>query len=135
MTLRDEVLPIIDAARSLIQDFGLRQTRVFRRNGQWDGGEIHLGNLTNTDTEILPRPKVEDTGRGLKVSKVTPSYGAGGFTPEQLRPSESVGLDHHYLVIKPDGTGRPYFLAECNFTKNFGYELALEPLDRDQPGF
>lgn len=134
MALREDLLPVFNAARTLIQDFGLRTSRVWVRRGSWDGGEIHLGSLENEDTEILPRPKVEPVGsHSLKVSRITPDHATGGWTPQELNPPMVAGEDSHFVVRMPDGGTRPYRLVEINQTRNFGYELILQALDRANP--
>lgn len=133
MALRDDLLPVIDSARQLVQDFGLRQVRVWMRRGQWDGGEIHLGELVNGDTEIVPRPKVVEQGPRLRVTKVTPAFTGGGFSPSDLQPSVEAAADFHFVVMKPDGALRAYYLADISTEKNFSYELTLAPIDATSP--
>lgn len=134
MTLRDDLLPVFNGARQLIQDLGLRQTRVIRRIRTWSAGEVGLGALTVSDFEFTPRPKVENRGNGIVlVSKVTPDYSGGGYTLDEIRPTLTAGQDLIYILIGPDGGEHPYQLVEVNPRKNFGYSFELLDLDRTQP--
>lgn len=137
MGLRDDLLPVIDEIRQLIGDVSqlqLRQSRVWIRRGEWDGGEIHLGSLTNADTEILPRPKVEQISKTtLRVSRITPEYSTGGYSPDDLQPSREAGVDQYYVVAGPNGVLAPYELADKDERKNFGITLILERIDRRNP--
>jgi len=136
VTLRSSLLPVFESARTLIEDLGLRQTRVIKRIRLWSGGEVGLGAVEVTDTEIEPRPKVENRGNGsVLVSKITPSYSGGGYTAEDLRPTLGAGEDFVYILIGPDGIEHPYQLVEVNPRRNFGYELELIDLDRARPDF
>lgn len=134
MALREDLLPVIEEIRELIQELGLRQSRVWVRTGEWDGGELLLGDLENTDVELLPRPKVEQMPGGmLKITRLTPAFDGGGILPATLSPAVAVGTAHYFIVAGPDGNLQTYRLASINLRKNFGYELMLEPLSQIQP--
>lgn len=136
MTLRSSLLPVFTSARQLIQDLGLRQHRVFIRTRAWSADEVHLGTVTETDVEILPRPKVKQLGNGRwEISKVTPSYSGGGWTPEQLLPTAGEGEDVTIILRGPDGIDHRFRVAEVNPTGNFGYTLYLDELERSRPDF
>jgi hypothetical protein len=134
MALREDLLPVFEGVRQLVQDFGLRQSRVWIRTGDWDGGELLLGDLENTDVELLPRPKVEQQPGGmLKITRLTPSFDGGGILPASLSPAVAVGSSHRFLVAGPDGNVHTYRLASINLRKNFGYELMLEQPAQAEP--
>lgn len=135
MALRDDLLPVFEDARQLIQDFGLRRVRIIVRLGAWSTGETHLGALTNTDSEILPRPKVERRGGELIVSKITPSFATGGWEPADLQPAIAAGQDFYLVAIGDDGNQKPYRLKSVNLTKSFGYTLTLEQIDLVEPEY
>ena len=136
MALRDDLLPVIDNARQLIQDLGLRTSRVIIRMGRWSTGETKLGALTNTDTEILPRPKVRDQLDGkVLVTGITPDYTTGGWAPADLQPAIEAGAEYYFIVIGPDGNQTPFLLALADIRRNFGYSLLLAPLEPTQPDF
>lgn len=136
MALREDLLPVFEDARQLIQDFGLRQHRVWVRLGTWSTGEIHLGTLTNTSTEILPRPKCRPLGPSrLEVSKITPNHTTGGWEPDDLLPAIVAGQDFYFVVRGPDGTDVPHALVGVDSTRNFTFTLTLERLPRAMPDF
>ena len=132
-TIVEANLKTLDNGRQRLVDVGLRPTRVWKRLGVWDGGEIHLGDLTETDTEITPRPKVEHVGNSLRVSGITPDYGTGGWSTADLSPETANATDFYYVVQVPGGALSAYRLADINTTKAFGYVLRLEPLDVNRP--
>jgi hypothetical protein len=136
--LREDLLPVIDEIRQLIGDpdqLGLRQSRVWVRRRAYSAGEQHLGDITDTDVEITPRPKVEeDTPVTLKVSRITPTYAGGGYTTEDLMPAQVAGVKRYFLVqTGTDGPLVPYQCIALNEYKNFGISLMLERLVHEQP--
>jgi hypothetical protein len=134
MSVVDDNLPTIDAGRQLLTDFGLRTSRVFVRIGSWDGDEALLGNLTNADTELLPRPKVIDSHNGtLTVTNITPQYVGGGWAPSDVAPAVEAGQDFYLIVRGPDGNNKPYTLGTVNVRSPFRYTLTLLPLTRVRP--
>ena len=135
MALRDDLLPVFDDVRQLIQDFGLRQSRVWVRQRAYSAGEQHLGDITNTDVEITPRPKVEEMDpTTLKVSRITPDYGTGGYTTADLMPAQAAGTERYFLVqVGTDGPKIPYRCIAIDERKNFGITLTLERLVHEQP--
>lgn len=134
MTLRTDLLPVFDDARQIMQDFGLRTTRVTIRVRTWSGGKVKLGTPTDVDTEILPRPRVRELDtRRVKVDKITPQHATGGYSRQQLRPDDAAGLEYFYRLVTPDGVTRDYALTELDTSRNFGYELTLTELDRGGP--
>lgn len=132
-TIVEDNLATLDAGRQILVDVGLRPTRVWIRSGAWSGGEVHLGNLTNTDTEITPRPKVEWIGRRLKVHKITPDFTIGGWAPNELSPEMTASVNFYFVVQFKSGALQPFRLDSIDTTKAFGYALLLEPLDVPTP--
>jgi len=58
-TLRDDLISCVDDARSILDDFGLRQQTVVIRTRVWSGGELGRGTVTDTNRILSPVPKVE----------------------------------------------------------------------------
>jgi hypothetical protein len=136
VALRDDLLPVFDTVRALIQDLGLRQHRVFLSSVPWSSGEIHLGTPAQTLTELLPRPKVRPIGEtGLEVSKITPAYPGGGWAPATLLPAITAGTDAYIVVRGPDAADVPYVLTRVESHRNFGYTLHLRRFPQGEPGF
>ncbi len=134
-TVVEDNLPTIDAGRALLQEFGLRPVRVFMRTKVWSAAERHLGTLTESDVELLPRPKVKGDNQRLTVTNVTPRYTGGGWTPEMLQPDLQAGYDHVFIVQQPDGALNAYRLAKVDQLSPFRYTLELEALERAEPDF
>lgn len=135
MALREDLLPVFDNARQLVQDFGLRQSRVWVRRGVFSSGEIHLGDLTNNDVELLPRPKVEQQDTvTLKVTRITPPYPGGGYDTADLLPPQEAGVDRMCVVqVGTDGPKVAYRIVDIDERKNFGITLMLERIPGEQP--
>ena len=132
-TLRDDLLPIVQDGRALIQDFGLRQSRVVIRTRTWSTGKTRSGTYTDVDLELLPRPRIKETGdEALNVDRVTPQNTSGGYTVAQLNPPDTAGVEIIYVVTAPNGT-KDYRLASIEDKGNFGYSMVLIPLNRPRP--
>jgi len=60
MTLRDDLIPVVDETRQLIDDLGLRLYTVKTRRRTWDGGAPGAGSSSDVDVTLDPRPKVKE---------------------------------------------------------------------------
>lgn len=58
MTLRDDLIGVVDGARQLVDDLGLRRHVVVVVTRRWSGEEPGLGTYTDTELTIDPPPKV-----------------------------------------------------------------------------
>ena len=118
-----------------MQTLDMRQSRVWVRRRAYSAGEQHLGDITDTDVEITPRPKVEeDTPVTIKVSRITPAYPGGGYTTEDLLPAQTAGVERYFLVqAGTDGPRTPYRCISIDERRNFGISLVLERLVHEQP--
>ena len=136
MTIVSDNLPTIEAGRQLLVDAGLRNHRVYLRAGVWDGGEIHLGTLTDTDVEITPRPKVKEAGpSSLTVTNITPVYPGGGWDPSTILPDVASGSDYYFVVTNPRGDSLPYAVTDINSTSPFRVTLTLTRLEPASPNY
>lgn len=146
MSNRDRFLALADRLRSIAgpttlagtPGFDVRQNRVIVRRRTWSSGKIQTGTATVADLEILPRPHVTGAAGDpvLTVGPITPAYPvppAGGYTPAQLNPADSPGLEWTYVVIGPDGVERAYKSMRFTNTKPLRYMLELTSLDRVVP--
>lgn len=129
-TLRDDLLPVLRDGRQLIQDFGLRPYRLIVRTRTWSGGSVRMGTSTDSDLEILPRPKVEETNgdKELRVSKID----LGLYTSSQLVPTDSAAVEWYYVVIGPNGS-HDYTCSHIDTSPRFGFSMQLTALDRSRP--
>ena len=135
-TIVSRALKPLERGRQLLEDAGLRNHRVYLRAGVWDGGEIHLGALTNTDVEITPRPKVKEAGpSSLTVTNVTPVYPGGGWDPSTILPAIASGSDYYFVVTNPRGDSLPYAVTDINSTSPFRVTLTLTRLEPSSPNY
>lgn len=94
MTLRDDMVALVDTVRStIIEDLGLRLHTVKTRLRQWSGDDKGLGSSTDTVVVLAPVPKVQpapaltssEAGRRelgeIVVEKISATY-----TEEELLP-------------------------------------------------
>lgn len=146
-TLRDELLPVFDELRGLIEEFGLRRYTLTVRQRTWSGGTAGAGTPTDVDTDILPSPKVrqltpdEVAGSGgtyqngdFKANRITPAYidgiTPGGFSPDDLKlTASSEAVEILYLLVGDDGT-KVCTLVGDSFDRAFGYSLILRQTRR-----
>jgi hypothetical protein len=135
-TLRESFLGLVDGARELVDDYGLRTHGLTIRTRTW-AGEIGRTSYTDSDLVIDPRPKIREvkmseiassggmlSSGDLVVTKITPAFGGVGYTGSQLRPPGADNVQHIYLVTDGPAAGE-YALHETSFTKNFEYGLVL----------
>lgn len=140
-TLREDVLPIVDDGRSLIEELGFRTHSLTIRTRTWSGTEdlgasVGVGDYSDDDVTITPRPKVVETSeRELLVGPITPSHATGGYSPAQLNPQTEIDETSQevlYVVSGPGGT-HAYSLLSIDDKKAFGYSLRLRLIDRAVP--
>jgi len=129
-TIRDGLLPVVDALRQLPSDFGIRRYSVTLRSRAWSGGSPGLGTATDTDTLISPAPRVrvlspkEVASSGgtyqdgdFMIEKITPAYTSpttGGWAPSVLQQVPGASADDVVIVMVGDeGT------IECTAVKFF----------------
>ena len=135
MTLRDDLLPILDGvARRLPDTLGFRGESLTVRVRTWSGGAVRLGVPTDSDLLITPRPKLTRSpdGRGFIVEGITPAYSGGGYTYEQIRPTLTTGQEVLYIVTGDFGT-HEYTSANVDTSKSTRYTLHLSGLERAVP--
>lgn len=136
MALRDDLLPVVEAARGIAEDLGIRTTRVYVVRRDWSSGDARTGEAVDTRTEITPRPKVKDPGGGtLIVGPITPAHATGGFAPATLLPADDEGTEHLFELVGPSGEAELYRLAGVDSRRPFRYMLVLQSLNRVSPTF
>lgn len=57
-TLRDDLQPVVDEARGIVDELGFRTHEVVVRIRTWTGGEIDCGVPVDVDRVLSPTPKV-----------------------------------------------------------------------------
>lgn len=58
MAMRDDLQPVVDDARQLVDDLGLRAFTVVVRTVTWSGGRPGSGTASNSDLTLSPKPRV-----------------------------------------------------------------------------
>jgi hypothetical protein len=123
MTLRDDLLPALNDARAICDEFGLRQNAVDVIVRTWASGEIgvpetQIAGVDYVDQKIrlVPNPKVRrltqreiasSGGRyedaDLIVGPMTPAFAGGGNSTAQLDPLElQPGVELIYVLSGPN---------------------------------
>ena len=133
MSLRSDLIPVVDDARALVAGLGLRRYTVIVRTRVWSGGKIGSGDATDTDLEVTPAPKVER----LPVRLVASS---GGIYEEGdlLVSKISASYVEADLVAAPTGgteilwilNGESFRAVTRPETKNFEWKVVVRRLNR-----
>jgi hypothetical protein len=136
VALRDDLLGTVNAARALVDDLGLRTTRVFVTRREWSASEARTGTDYDVEFEIVPRPRVTERGAGMvEVGPITPSHALGGYAPAQLLPADEQSVEHLFKLVGPSGEDEWYRLASVDSRRPFRYTLTLQSFNRVSPSF
>lgn len=143
MSLRDELLPVVDELRGLPGEFGFRRFTVTIRRRTWSGGQPGSGTATNTDLVIAPAPRVRQIGAkevassggtfetgDYRCTKITPAFTgppAGGHTPAQLHPQDLTAAQDLVVVLVADDGTKLCTIVAAHFDEALGYELVVRP--------
>lgn len=104
MSLRDDLLPMLEQIRAIPEDLGMRTIRVWVRSQSRTAAFGLAGTTTDTDTEITPRPKCvrnadkegfygasmapRADGKGIRrvyeIGPITPDHATGGKKVSEL---------------------------------------------------
>jgi len=60
MTLRSDLIPVVDSCRTLVSSLGLRLHTVQTVRRTWSGGAPGRGTATTVSTTLSPAPKVRE---------------------------------------------------------------------------
>lgn len=139
MTLRTDLLPVVDELRGLAgpSGFDVRTSKLTIRKRTWAGGRRGLGPAADSDIELAQIYKMRElsskevAGSGglfemgdIKVGPITPTdVSGGGYTEAQLAPDGSTGTEVIY-VVTGDLAGE-YTRIKLNKTKPFSWYLTL----------
>jgi len=155
MSVRDNVLPPLDAARAVIAGLGLRRFSVTLRRRVWSGATIGAGTPTNFDIVLTPTPKVrfkspfarqmeaifaaggkiED--RYFLIDKITPFYNVngvtGGYTPDQLQMKVGPDLQNVepiVVLVGDDGLAKECTQVLFEEDRAFGHSMVVQETNR-----
>jgi hypothetical protein len=142
MSLRDDLLPVVDEARKITQDLGQRTTSLTVRTRTWSGTRPGDGIPTDVDLVIPARYSIKELspsavnqlvsnsggsygpGRYVKLW-VTPAFNGGGYTQEQLSPDNSADNVEIIYVLAGSGINGEFNLCTMNVGRAYRYELLL----------
>lgn len=128
MTLRDDLIPTVDAARGLLADLGLRRYTVLvcvvtPGVGAWD-------DPTETQVELEPAPRVRLSRRHM--AQVPGIFQDGDATVDRISAtyerSDLEGADKVWRIgevgTDPDDM-ETFFAVKVDWKNNFGWEVTL----------
>lgn len=151
MTLRDNTLPKLNAARAKVAALGLRQVGVVVRTRLYSGPVGAVGSvLTSTvDITVTPTPRVspDRTNRGDEVilngeladataaphvlrwvvGPMTPLYGAGGYDPRSFLPDDSTNKRVTIVLSGGQfGAGEEFRAVRVDDTRALHFTVTVE---------
>lgn len=151
MSLRDDLLPVVDAVRGIADELGLRTITVTRRVRTYSGPVGHVGVTLDAtvDTPLRPTPPVrparahrEDeailqgpygdaTGQPrllrYEVGPITPAYADGGYDAASLMPHDDDTRRVTFVLAGGQhGDGEEYSVVRVDDTRPFRVMLTLE---------
>ena len=142
-TLRDDLLSVVNDARTLVDQLGMHQVLISIKTRVWSSGRLQTGTPTDTVLVIVPTPHVIGTSGDPEITcgPLTPAYPAtwgvpaGGYTPAQLNPAMIGGQEYYYQVTFNDGITRQYVLQPngLNTDRAMRIMAKLRTLDRRLP--
>lgn len=138
MSLRTDLIPVVDAGRQLAEDLGFRQRSVVVRVRTWDGGRIDSGDATDVDTELSPWPKVSEPPARL-VADAPGQYEAGDvivskisatYEETDLNPLPTAAVEVIWIVTGLDNVAREYKIVGAPKNLSFGWTVQLRRRNR-----
>jgi hypothetical protein len=119
MSLKDDLLPLVDTLRGIPADLGFRPYQVWARKTEYAGPRVGLGAFTVTETRLLVGgrdPKVrtvtsKDVVAGTpemqmveyEIGPLTPDFGSGGVAESTVNPEASSTPATIMFVLKGPG--------------------------------
>lgn len=143
MSIVDDVLPILDVARGILDDVGLRKFTVVCRTITWSGERVGLGTATTVDTTLSvagsKRVKVRElksqeiiaqggnySEQWLEIGPFTPPFTGGGTAESSLNPpTVSSPREVYYKVTDSRGGSAWYDLADIKTDSPFRYVVTV----------
>lgn len=137
MTLRDDLIPVVDDARQLIDDMGLRRFVVVVRKRTWSGGQLGLGTATNVDLTLAPKPKVGDVPERLVFAEPGKFEAGDRFVRRISATYTRAQLDGGTLAANEELVWMlddvEYALVEVAEHRNFEWRALLRRRNRRRP--
>lgn len=153
MTLRTDLLPVIESLRAIPGALGFRPyTSVTLRTRTWSGAEPGDGTATDVTLalttggqpvkvrQISSREVAASAGRYTEadfvVGPLTPQHdapggGTAGYTPAQLNPSSSArNVERHVVLIGPGETSSEWIIVGEMLDRALRYMLTIRRTER-----
>lgn len=148
MSLRDDLLPTLDAIRGIPGDLGLHPYALTRVTKTWASGIISHGAVVTVETSLTcdgQNPHIRDAtedeikhalGSGalfkpgmLMVGPLTPSFSGGGYASSGFDAAAGVATQILYRVTGGDmpSGGRLYRAVKIDTTHPLRITMVLEP--------
>jgi len=128
VTLRDDLIPVVDEARGLINDLGFRRHAVTVRTTTWSGAKPGLGSKSVVELVLSPPPKV----RGISSRRLALAPGrfkdgdrvvdriSATYTADQLGGALAANQERVWLIDADE-----YTLIGEPTEKNLAWEVTL----------
>jgi hypothetical protein len=160
MSLRDDLLPVVDDVRLIPGDFGFRRYGVTIRRRVWSGNFAGDGTPTDQDIVLSPIPRVRNSfssaslrpetlqyilanggvidDRYYQIDRITPAYVsngvAGGYSAQQLRlkpPTDAKNVECIVVLVGDDGFKRD--CEQVTFEQDRAFKYAMLVRESDRP--
>jgi hypothetical protein len=142
VSLRDDLLPVVNDGRQIIDDLGFRTHTVTVRTRTWAGARPGLPTPTSYTDSVLaltPAPRVRQVSSqevaqsggflstgDVRIDRITPQYAGGGYTPDQLDPSLGGTAANVEVVYRLTGPlAADYTIKSANYDRALGYSLIV----------
>ncbi len=148
MTLRDDLLPRIEALRGIPGALGFRPyTSVVLRTRTWSGAEAGEGTATDVNLpltaggypakvrQITAREVATSAGRytdaDFVVGPLTPAFDGGGYTAAQLAPGTSnARVERHVVLTGPGEDASEWLIVGDQKDRALRYTLTIRRTQR-----
>lgn len=150
MSLRDQLLPVVHAARGIVGALGMHQPSVTLRSWTTASGkagtgapvplpDLPIGAYDVSGVLRPPHVRGQPSDVEIVVDLITPAWSSGaasgGFTPQQLAPTDQPGGFAYVYVIGWAGGPRNYIVKPrgLDTSKPLHYTLYLQSTDTRVP--
>lgn len=119
MSLKDDLLPLIDTLRAIPGELGFRPYQVWVRKTVYSGARVGLGAATVTETRLLvggKDPKVREVKRSdivagsgelieaqYDIGPLTPEFAGGGVAESVINPQKTLEPTSVTFLLKGPG--------------------------------